>query len=373
MAGTLAKILVVGAGPVGLTAAVELARRGHGLRIIDKSAGPVPESRALAVNPRSLDILEPCGATELMLARGTKIERFNLWDPPKLMFSVPLSELDHRFNFLLALPQNQTEQILQDRLNALGGEVEWNTELTALSQEDGVSLCEIAAGGASEAARFETVIGADGAHSVVRKALDIGFHGTPYPDEFGLADVTLSGPVSPNEGNAFRLEGGIVAAFPMGGNRYRVIADRPDVFEILPADFKVGEIFWQTSFRISHRQVETYQKGNAFLAGDAAHIHSPAGGRGMNLGIEDAATLAWLIDEGRTDEYTKRRWPVGRNVLRQTHAQTRLMTSTNPFVRFFRRTVVPALLASRWVRARQLPEMAGLAAPAPPWLDGAGV
>ncbi|MGI9382647.1 MAG: FAD-dependent oxidoreductase, partial [Methyloligellaceae bacterium] len=184
---------------------------------------------------------------------------------------------------------------------------------------------------------------------------------------------TLSrGPVGPNEANVFRLDDRIFGAIPMGGDRYRLIANQPDVFELLPADFEVGEVFWQSSFNISHRQVETYQKGNVFLAGDAAHVHSPAGGRGMNLGIEDAATLAWLIDEGRTGEYTKRRWPVGRGVLRQTHAQTRLLTSKSPFVRFFRSSILPLLLSSRWVRARQLPEMAGLAAPAPPWLEGSG-
>ncbi|MGI9385037.1 MAG: FAD-dependent oxidoreductase, partial [Methyloligellaceae bacterium] len=231
IAGTPAKILVVGAGPVGLTAAVELTRRGHGVRIIDKGGGPVPESRALAVNARTLEILEPCGATEIMLARGTKIERFNIWDPPKLRITVAFKELDHRFNFMLALAQNETEHILQDRLNALGPKVEWTTGLTGLSQEDGVCHCEISSDAGSETARFETVIGADGARSTVREAVGIGFHGKPYPDQFGLADVTLSrGPVGPNEANVFRLDDRIFGAIPMGGDRYRLIANQPDVF-----------------------------------------------------------------------------------------------------------------------------------------------
>ncbi len=371
MTGTEPRILIAGAGPVGLTAAVELARRGHALRIIDKSGGPVPESRALGVNPRSLEILEPCGATEEMIARGIRLRRFNFWDPPQLIFTVPISELQHRYNFILALPQQETERILLERLRHLGSDVEWQTELVFLEQADGACACGITTGPGAEEARFDIVIGADGAHSTVRKALGIGFHGNRYANAFGLADVMLTGPVEPNEANVFRVEGGIVAVFPMGGGRFRIVADRPDVLEALPEDFEVGEIFWQSSFRISRRQVEIYQKGNVFLAGDAAHIHSPVGGRGMNLGIEDAATLAWLIETGRTEEYSGRRWPVGRHVLRQPHAQTSFVTSMNPVIRFFRRNIVPVLLSSRWVRARQLPEMAGLTAPAPPWLDGA--
>jgi len=214
------------------------------------------------------------------------------------------------------------------------------------------------------------VIGADGAHSTVRHALGIGFRGTSMDHDFSLADAIVSGPTKQHEANVFRVSSGIFGMIPIADGRFRLVADQPDVLSAAPSIFKIKEIVWESRFHISYRQVETYQKGNVFLAGDAAHIHSPVGGRGMNLGIEDGATLAWLVDQGRTDEYTERRLPVGAHVLRQTELQTQLMTSRNPFVTFFRRQVVPLLMKSHFVLKRQLPEMAGLAAPPPPWLQG---
>ena len=362
------EILIVGAGPVGLTAAIELARRGFKPRIIDKGEGPVIESRALAVNARTLEILEPCGATKMMIERGLKIERLNFWDPPKLIFSIPMEKLQNRYNFMLALPQDDTERVLMEVLAGLGAKVEWKTELTDLELTAAGARAEIKKGSKSNSSEAGIVIGADGAHSAVRHALGIGFRGAAYDHDFGLADAILSEPTSEHEVNVFRVSTGIFGMIPAGQGRFRMVANQPDVLGAMPDRFQVERVVWQSRFRISHRQVETYQKGNAFLAGDAAHIHSPIGGRGMNLGIEDAATLAWLIDEGRTDEYTERRLPVGAQVLRQTNLQTQLMTSLNPFVTFFRRHVVPLLMKSNFVLKRQLPEMAGLAAPRPPWL-----
>ena len=368
MANLDQKILVAGAGPVGLTAAVELARRGFKPRVIDKSDGPVVESRALGVNPRSLEILEPCGATKLMLERGLKLRRINFWDWPSLIFSVPIDKLEHRFNFMLALPQDDTERILAEILKKLGVKVAWKCELEHLEPTPDGARVTLKRGSKKETFDADIVIGADGAHSVVRKALGIGFRGSSYDEDFALADAILSGPVHEDEANVFRVEQGIFAMIPAGHGRIRLIADQPDVLGAMPDRFQVEEVSWQTRFRISHRQVETYQDGNVFLAGDAAHIHSPVGGRGMNLGIEDAATLAWLIAEGRTGEYTGHRLPVGAHVLRQTNAQTKLMVSRNLLTTFVRRHVLPLLLKRKFILSRMLPEMAGLAAPKPEWL-----
>ena len=363
------KILVVGAGPVGLTAAIELTRRGFSPRIIDQGAGPVIESRALAVNPRSLELLEPSGATETMLKRGVKLRRLNFWDWPDLIFSVPIGQLGHRFNFILALPQDETERVLIDTLERLGGKVEWNSELIELASRPNGNEATIKTGKRTRTEAADMVIGADGAHSSVRKSLGIGFRGSSYDEDFGLLDAIVSGPVDDTEANIFRVETGIFAMFPAGHGRFRMVADQPDVVAAMPDRYTIRETVWQSRFRISHRQVETYQKGSVFLAGDAAHIHSPVGGRGMNLGIEDAATLAWLIETERTSEYTDRRLPVGAHVLRQTHAQTQLITSRGPLARFARRQVIPRMLAYDFVLKRALPEMAGLASPAPEWLD----
>jgi len=368
MAKSQLEILIVGAGPVGLTAAVELARRGFMPRIIDKGNGPVIESRALGVNARTLEILAPSGASSKMIERGLKIERLNFWDLPKLIFSIPLEKLQNRYNFMLALPQDDTERVLIEVLGGLGYKVEWKTELIELELTANGARAKTKKGSKTSASEADIVIGADGAHSLVRHALGIGFRGAAYDHDFGLADAILSGPTSKHAVNVFRVSTGIFGMIPAGQDRFRMVADQPDVFAAMPDRFQVEKIVWQSRFRISYRQVESYQKGNVFLAGDAAHIHSPVGGRGMNLGIEDAATLAWLIDEGRTDEYTERRLPVGAHVLRQTNLQTQLMTSRNPLVTFMRRQVVPLLMKSDFVLSRQLPEMAGLAAPPPPWL-----
>ena len=361
-------ILVVGAGPVGLTAAVELTRRGFEPRVIDQGEGPAIESRALAVNPRSLEILEPSGASARMLAKGLKIARLNFWEWPRLVFTVPVSRLDHRFNFILALPQDDTERVLIDRLEEMGGAVEWGSALTGLDASPGGARATIERGGRTETLEADILIGADGAHSRVRKALGIGFSGDTDDEDFGLADAILSGPVHEDEVNVFRVEQGIFAMIPAGHGRFRLVTDQPDVLSAVPERYVVEKVAWQSRFRISYRQVETYQKGSVFLAGDAAHIHSPVGGRGMNLGIEDAATLAWLIETGRTQEYTQRRRPVGAHVLRQTDAQTRLMTSRGVFATFLRRWVAPFLLERDFVLKRLLPEMAGLAAAPPEWL-----
>jgi 2-polyprenyl-6-methoxyphenol hydroxylase-like FAD-dependent oxidoreductase len=368
MAKSQLEILLVGAGPVGLTAAVELARRGFKPRIIDKGGGPVIESRALGVNARSLEILEPCGATKLMIERGSKIRRMNFWDLPKLIFSIPMEKLQNRYNFMLALPQDDTEQVLIEVLGELGHEVEWNTELTELKLTATGARAKIKKGSRTSSCDADIVIGADGAHSRVRHALGIGFRGSSIDHEFSLADAIVSGPTNEHEANISRVSSGIFCMIPVAEGRFRLVADQPDILNAVPSVFKIEETVWQSRFHISYRQVESYQKGNVFLAGDAAHIHSPVGGRGMNLGIEDAATLAWLIDQERTDEYTERRLPVGAHVLRQTNWQTQLMTSLNPLVTFMRRQVVPLLMKSNFVLSRQLPEMAGLAAPPPPWL-----
>ena len=364
------KILIVGAGPVGLTAAVELARRGFKPRIIDKSAGPVIESRALGVNPRTLEILAPCGATKIMIERGLKIRRMNLWDLPNLIFSIPIEKLQNRYNFMLALPQDDTERILMEVLGELGHKVEWKTELIELEPKSNGARAKIKKGAKISTSEADVVIGADGAHSAVRHALGIGFRGSSMDHDFSLADAIVSGPTKEHEVNVFRVSSGIFGMIPIADGRFRLVADQPDILSAAPSIFKIEETVWESRFHISYRQVETYQKGNVFLAGDAAHIHSPVGGRGMNLGIEDAATLAWLIDQGRADEYTERRLPVGAHVLRQTKLQTQFMTSPNPFVTYFRRQVVPLLMKSDFVLKRQLPEMAGLAAPPLPWLQG---
>lgn len=359
------RILVVGAGPVGLAAAVELRRRGMTPRIIDRDDGPAPESRALAVNPRTLEILEPSGATERMLARGNRIHHMIVRTPQRELFRFEMRYLRHRFNFLLALAQSETEQILAEMLSEGGHPVEWHRDLSAMQVDSDGFRCTID----SRDEAFEIMIGTDGAHSLVRKSLDIGFAGESLPQAWGLADVELeSWPFAWDCGVATLSDDHVCAFFPLREGFGRFVSSRADIMNSLPSDARIGKIVWQSEFRISYRQVETYQKGNAFLAGDAAHIHSPVGGRGMNLGIEDAAWLAYLLSEGKAQDYTRLRHGPGAQVLRMTSAPTDLLASRSVWARFLRTVILPLVFNRPMVQRFLLPRMAGLDTPAPPWL-----
>lgn len=359
------RILIVGAGPVGLAAAVELRRRGMTPRIIDRDEGPAPESRALAVNPRTLEILEPSGATERMLARGNRIHQMIVRTPQRELFRFETRYLGHRFKFLLALAQSETEHILAEMLSEGGHPVEWQRELTGLYAEGDTFRCVIDA----QEETFDIVIGADGAHSLVRKSLGIGFAGESLPEAWGLADVELEAwPFPWDCGVATLSEDYVCAFFPLREGFGRFVTSRADIMNSLPPDTRIKKIVWQSEFHISYRQVETYQKGNAFLAGDAAHIHSPVGGRGMNLGIEDAAWLAYLLSEDRAQDYTRMRHGPGARVLKMTSAPTELLASRSAWARFLRTVILPLVFNRPMVQRILLPRMAGLDTPAPPWL-----
>jgi len=287
------------------------------VRLIDKAEGPAPQSRAIGINSRTLEILEPCGATALLIAQGIKISRASIYELPNRLFSIDLSKLKHRYNFMIALPQSSTERLLIDLLGKLGVTPEWQMELTSLHQDDeGISCTLKDRSGVEETVNPSMVIGTDGAHSIVRKSLNINFKGDELDHNWSLADVRFNETVNTVETGGYIQNGKTYAVIPLIDGIHRIVSDQADVFDALPEIFSIDEVLWQSRFRISYRQAETYQKGNVFLAGDAAHVHSPAGGRGMNLGIEDAATLSHLMDIGKTEAYTNMRWPVGNKVLR---------------------------------------------------------
>lgn len=360
------RILIAGAGPVGLTAALEFNRRGHTVRIVDKGAGPSDESRALAINPRTLDILAPSGATERLLAAGRKLRAANLSFSPGHRVRFDLTALPHRFNFMLGLPQSRTERILIDLLAERGVAVEWKTPLETVERSDAPVAAAIADEGLSDG--WDLLIAADGAHSTVRRSLGIGFPGHKLEREWGLADVRVGMPYPFDELMVMAREGRLLAMIPVEDDIVRFISDQRDVLGLIPDEFVQKDILWQSAFAINERRAEPLSKGDVFLIGDAAHIHSPAGGRGMNLGIEDAGWLAWLFDQGETGRYQALREPVIDGVLDLTSRITAFASPRSPLVRIARNTLVPLLARFRPARNFMLKRVAGLESPDPPWL-----
>lgn len=364
------KILIVGAGPVGLACAVELTRRGFKPRIIDQNAAANPNSRALAVNTRTLDLMEPSGISPKLLEAGHQLHRAVLRQGETIKARFDFKHIPHKYNFLLVLAQHETEVILARHLEQQGIRVERNLGLTALVPGDKPKATFTNA----KSETFDIVIGTDGAHSVVRKALGIDYPGESDPNVFGLADVTIDNPPFPADTAVITFLHPHAAPYiPMapdkdGVGTGRFITTVGDCLNHLPPGTRIKSVIWDTDFRISFRQANTYQNGNCFIAGDAAHIHSPVGGRGMNLGIEDACWLAWLIDEGHEQEFTALRHPVAKHVLKFTYNFTQLARAQG-WGRWLAVNVgLPLMSRVPFVQKKVFYMLSAQDTPAPPWL-----
>jgi 2-polyprenyl-6-methoxyphenol hydroxylase-like FAD-dependent oxidoreductase len=390
-------VLVVGAGPTGLVLASQLHRFGVRFRIIDRLFDRTGESRALAVQARTLEILQMLGLGEQLVARGRKSTRLKLHLEGRAVAAVTLGAIgavDTRFPFILFVSQAETEAVLNDYLRASGVLIERGNELVSFERNEGSLHCLLQRpDGQQERVHTRFLVGCDGAHSSVRRANGIAFEGGSYPQDFALGDVEADGPLEPNAINSFAGAGGVAMFFPLGRPAtWRVIAMAADTQNAaepqrgLPAgiagDLALSELqelvdpptagtirlrepVWLTRFHLHHRQTASYRRGNVFLAGDAAHIHSPVGGQGMNTGIQDAWNLGWklgLVARGRAhnrllDTYEAERWPVGQFLLRYTDRLfstfTRAMRG-RPLATWARRVVVPHVIPhvfeSAWLR-----------------------
>lgn len=373
--GKSRSILIAGAGPVGLTAALELARRGFLPRIVDDGAGPTPpeESRALGVNARTLTLLSPSGVADRIIAEAQPIEQFRVRSGEKTLIRVDTRKVGGRFGAIRALSQGNTERLLIEALSAYGIAPEWQTTVVAEALAD-FQRPEVVlrrADGSQELVRPDILIGTDGAHSVVRKALGVGFPGEALEAYFYLADFRYSGPVDTSYGEVSIFDPGMIARLPVSADIIRYISTLENFESRIVHPAAVSEKTWSSQFRIHFRHIEPMAKGNVFLAGDAAHIHSPAGARGMNLGIEDACWLAWLIAEGREQEYSALRIPAVKQVLKETYGLTRLVTMKNPLAIAARNLFAPLLLLFGPARRTLLAGVAGYDTPRPPWIDWA--
>ncbi|MDD7942617.1 FAD-dependent monooxygenase [Actinomycetospora lutea] len=347
-------VLVVGAGPVGLTTASQLARLGVPVRVVDLLEQPTDESRAVVIHARSLEMLAALGVAPRLEARGRRIDGLEIADgrTGATRAGADLTGIPSRYPFMLDIAQPDTEAVLAERAAELGIVVERGVELTALTQDaDGVEVTLRSAAG-DETARFGWVVGADGGHSTTRHLvgthLEGGFHG----QHFAMADVEVETSLDPGTGRMFTHPDGLAMLFPLRGSRARTIflVDDPgpdataptlEQIEALTQERMAGRVrvtgsHWLTYFEIHHAQVPQYRPGRVLLAGDAAHIHSPAGAQGMNTGIQDAANLAWKLalvarhaaDPELLDSYQEERHPVGAAVVRTTTALTGVGTTS---------------------------------------------
>ncbi len=333
----MTSLLIVGAGPTGLTAAVELARRGLIARVIDKKSDPLPLSRAVGINAHSLTLLEASGVTERLLAAGIRVRELLIHDRDRLISRIRLDREDLPYNFMLALPQDETEGILRARLEELGGRVELGVALDGLRIEGAKAQARLkhASDGRFEQAVYDLVLGADGVRSTVRQAAAMPHEGFDLTGTWGVADVESTAWPHQDRACLFMLpRGGIVVVVPIGTGRYRIVANRPKALEVVPLGLSVDHLRREAEFEISIRQVPAYGAGPVFLAGDAAHCHSPAGGRGMNLGIADAASFARRFEEEDLAGYSNERHAHGRETIRLSENLRRTMTRENAVARW---------------------------------------
>ncbi|MBV9489133.1 MAG: FAD-dependent monooxygenase [Verrucomicrobia bacterium] len=370
------EVLIVGAGPVGLTMACELARYGLSVRIVDQNTQRTDKSKAIVVWARTLELLDRMGpgVTQRFLDAGLQVESTNITANGEQIAQVNLSSVDTPYPFVLLLPQSETERLLEEHLAGLGRKVERRVTLKTFEQGSSLVTCTLAhADGSEENVEASWLLGCDGAHSRVRHQLGMSFEGSTLLNEWILADVHISGRQGAPAIQIYWHAEGVLALFPLGGTRYRVIADvgesasthmgehrKPTLEEVQrildvrgPKGLAASDPVWLSGFTINDRKVADYRAGRVFLAGDAAHVHSPAGGQGMNTGMHDAFNLAWklaLVSRGLCaaepllGSYSAERSAVAKLVLEATGRATTMAVLKGEAKQWMRNHMAAALL-----------------------------
>ncbi len=375
--------LIVGAGPVGLTMACELLRHGIPCRVIEQNEGstPLTQSRALAIQARTLEVLENVGATERILAQGRKVHGISGYHGGRRIahLTLDLDALDTPYPYIITLPQGQTERILIDILKSRGGAVEWRTRLSSFQNDADVRATLVGPDGTEQTVRARWLIGCDGARSTVRHKLNLAFQGTEYEETFFLADVRIDWQQPEDEATLILAKEIQLGAFPLPQpGHWRLVDPSGAVGTEDPAqaagrfqsllnehgfpDARVSDPVWVSSFHLHRRVVDRFRVGNCLVAGDAAHIHSPAGGQGMNTGIQEACNLAWKLGlvhagvardpQGLLDSFEAERLPIALDVLRGTDLVTRAVTMRNSLLESLRNRLASFLSEFDFVRQR---------------------
>lgn len=365
-------VLIVGAGPTGLALALWLSKVGVRVRIIDKASEPGTTSRALAVQARTLELYRQLDLTEAVIARGVRAQAINMWVQGERKARVPIGAIGEGmtpYPYLQVFPQDEHERLLIERLNALGVTVQRQLELLDFV-DDGTRINARlrAADGREEACESGYIVGCDGARSSVRQLIGADFPGGTYRQVFYVADIEGSGSAVNGELNVALDEADFILVFPMSGEgRARLVGvvsdERADQAETLTFEdvsrtaiealkMQINKVNWFSTYRVHHRVADYFWKGRAFLAGDAGHIHSPAGGQGMNTGIGDAINLAWKLamvirnqaEPGLLASYEAERIGFARRLVQTTDRIFTFATADGRVADFLRTRVAPFIM-----------------------------
>ena len=356
-------ILIVGAGPVGLFLANECARRGLTFRILEAHATQSTHSKALAIFPRTLEIFDMAGLVGPFLIAANRVTSVAVVSHGRTLAHMQFTPEESPYSFIAMVPQDITERLLVEELEGKGGVVEYETSFVSAIQHDNYVNVTLDKSGQRMDLTARFVVGCDGAHSAVRHLLNLPFEGEKYDDLFLLADIETNETLPANELQLCPSEFGPVAIFPMSASRRRIVAtiqnaegDAPTlelVRRILsqraPSGIEARSLYWSSYFHIHHRQVAQLRVGRIFIAGDAAHIHSPFGGQGMNTGLHDIWNLVWKLDlvvhgygnEQLLESYSAERRPVIKQVIETTDFLTKAMGTPNKIAQALRDSVIP--------------------------------
>jgi 2-polyprenyl-6-methoxyphenol hydroxylase-like FAD-dependent oxidoreductase len=381
-------VLIIGAGPTGMTAAIELARFGIEVRIIEKTPEPATTSRAIGVQARTLELLEQRGLAAQLVEAGHPGFAASIYGGGKRVFRLDFSHIDSRYNYLLLVSQAETERLLREALEQLGVKIERGVELIAFAQPaqgNAVTATLRHEDGSLEQVTASYLISAEGAHSLVRSSLPLQFKGKALAEQYALGDLSVDGDLAETDIHLFSSAYGFLGLFPRGHRRFRLIASNPfsqpsndtpptldelqkiyDQRSPIAATFR--DLSWSSWFHIHSRMVDQLQVQRIFLGGDSAHIHSPAGAQGMNTGIQDMINLGWklaLVIKGQGSArllatYGTERLPVIRHVLTQTEALTGALGRKNPIFRTLFNHLAPLLVGNPFVQEKSAERMSQL-------------
>lgn len=376
-------VLIVGAGPTGLALALTLARAGVDFVLLDELAQGQNTSRAAVIHAHTLDVLDEVGGAAPLVAQGLKIAKFAIRDRDHALIATRFDDLPTRHPTLLMLPQDRTERILGDCLAKAGGRIHRGYRVETVMQDAAGAHAVVTSAEGRQVVAARYVVGADGMRSVVRQSAGIGFSGAAYAEAFVLADVAMQWERGRDEVALYYAPAGLLVIAPMPGGTFRLVAtvqDAPehpalaDLQAMLDARgpvngaARITDVAWSSRFRLHHRLADTYRRDRLLLVGDAAHVHSPAGGQGMNVGLVDACVLGRILadvmldrrDAAALDEYERLRRPTAARVIRLSDRLTRAATLTGRPQRMLRNLLFATAGRFAFIRRAMAMNLSGL-------------